>query len=270
MILDMVNLFNDVTPAMWQHRSATSTRRVKQPVSLLADDTNGSKTIEFLETIRSIANLVSGNTYAGSLGLDPAVYSYGATGKFHSGAFLASLRFSKELKQNNKQREFTDVRREFEEFLVRHKHFINALGHSKGSRMRPVESLLTMHRIILEAMLYGIKTDAELILQLQANEQLTVLKAIPEEETQPEAQPKRFSKSVQAAAVIRDTLASRARCTVCGARLAPFSRSKDHKQRLEDGGSASLDNLQFTHPYCNTGYKEKQVHEAKQEEPLTV
>jgi hypothetical protein len=39
-------------------------------------------------------------------------------------------------------------------------------------------------------------------------------------------------------------------------------RSNDHKTRLEEGGTSSLDNFQFTHPYCNTGYKERKAQDA--------
>jgi len=32
----------------------------------------------------------------------------------------------------------------------------------------------------------------------------------------------------------------------------------DHIKRKEDGGRASMENAQLTHPYCNSGYKEAQ------------
>jgi hypothetical protein len=33
------------------------------------------------------------------------------------------------------------------------------------------------------------------------------------------------------------------------------SVSYDHIERVRDGGSGDLDNIQMAHPYCNTGYK---------------
>ena len=34
------------------------------------------------------------------------------------------------------------------------------------------------------------------------------------------------------------------------------SISMDHTVRKQDGGTDSPDNMQLTHPYCNSGYKE--------------
>jgi hypothetical protein len=183
------------------------------------------------------------------------VYSYGATGKFHPGAFLASLRLAQELEATKKLKEFTKVRKEFEEFLVRHKFFINQIGHSKGSRTRSVESVLQMHRIILACLQSGTTDDKRIIRKLKRNPKLEELKDvsnIPKDDTKR----KRFSKEIQEAAVIRSVLDTRERCRICKARLPPSCRSKDHKQRQAEGGAGTLANLQFTHPYCNSGYKE--------------
>ena len=179
MILDMVNIFNNVTPAMWRQQN----QRKPSSVPPLADDPDGTLTVEFLQKIKSVANLVAGNEYAKSFGFDQAVYCWGATGKFHPAAFLASLKFAQEMSARRK--EFTDVRKDFEEFLVRNKSFINQLGHSKGSRTRPLESLLTMHRIVLESMLAGLRNDAEIIERLRANPSLKDLKETAEPPANP-------------------------------------------------------------------------------------
>jgi HNH endonuclease len=256
MVLDMVNMFNDVTPAMWQEQKTVSSNKVQ--VLQLQDDTDGSMTLRYLKRVKDVGTLVSdnGERNSGSLGLDQAVYSYGATGKFHPGAFLAALKLAQELKIKKNLGQFTKVRKDFEDFLVRHKIFINQIGRSKGSRTRPVESVLQMHRIIIECLQSGVHEDKKIIRKLKRDKRLEELKDvtnIPKDETKR----KQFSKSVQEAGVIRSVLDSRERCKVCGARLPPSCRSKDHKQRKVDRGTGSLENLQFTHPYCNTGYKEK-------------
>jgi hypothetical protein len=95
MVLDMVNMFNNVTPAMWQEQKKTG----KSSTTPLPDDPDGTASMRFLKQVRHIGTLVSdnGEHNAGSIGLDQAVYSYGETGKFHPGAFLASLRLAQEL-----------------------------------------------------------------------------------------------------------------------------------------------------------------------------
>jgi hypothetical protein len=250
MVLDMVNVFNNVTDAMWLSTKKAST------VARLQDDTDGKATIRFLRAVKNIGTLVNdnGEHNGGSLGLDQAVYSYGVTGKFHPGAFLASLRLAQELKSNDKLKEFTKVRKEFEEFLVRHKIFINQISHSKGSRTRPVESMLQMHRIIIECLQNKIRDDKGIVRKLKRDSKLAELKDVTNIPTAATTK-KRFSKSVEDAAVIRTLLENRERCHICGARLPPSCRSKDHKQRKAQQGTGALSNLQFTHPYCNTTYK---------------
>ncbi len=254
MLLDMVNIFNDVTPAMWQQGEKRQ-RKSKSLIPILQDESDGTTTLQFLERIKSVAALITGNAYPGSLGFDPAVYSYASTGKFHPSAFIASLKLAKELDEKNKLIEFSDVRSDFEEFLVRHKFFISALAHGKGGRMRPLQSLLKMHWIVLDCLWAGMKDDNQIIVRLNADPQL---RDLPRESPESDGSPtrRRFSKSVQAAGILRDTLANRARCQECGARLPPSARSKDHIEREQDGGIGTLENLRFTHPFCNTGYRE--------------
>ena len=75
---------------------------------------------------------------------------------------------------------------------------------------------------------------------------------------------RRFTKTVTNAAIIRQAVMSRQTCPECKARLAPAYRSEDHKTRQQDGGTGSIDNHDFTHPYCQSGHKEKAVYEARQ------
>ena len=262
MILDMVNIFNDITPIMWQEsRRKKIAKNKADSLPDFPDDSDGTATLAFLDRIKKVARFGFDPSLAGSLGLDPAVYCYGPE-KFYTAAYLATLKFAMELKSQDKLFEFTRVRREFEDFLVRHKSFIKDISHGKGSRTRPLETLMTMYRIVLECIFEGLKKDDEIIGKLMKNSALkSTLKALESraEESQIAAKRKRktFPKSVQQAAVLLATLDSRTRCTECGARLAPFSRSKDHIIQKEKGGDSTVENLQFTHPYCNTGYKQK-------------
>src|ERR1039458_2262070 len=92
---------------------------------------------------------------------------------------------------------------------------------------------------------------------LHSDPKLTDLKLPKEKEDGPPR--KRFSRSAVQTGVVEACLKSRNLCPECGARVPPFSRSKDHRVRVEDGGLGTADNLNFTHPYCNSGYKEKKL-----------
>ena len=141
----------------------------------------------------------------------------------------------------------------FEEFLVRHKVFLNALGHSKGSRTRPLESIMQMYRIVFDELCTGITDDMSIVEKLQAHPNLKALTSplpVPEEDQEPPR--KRFSAAVVRAKVVQRIRDGRDRCPVCGARLPPSYRSKDHTVKQELGGMGELENLEFTHPFCNS------------------
>jgi hypothetical protein len=255
MILDLVNIFNNVTPAMWQS-SKFSPSSTTQP---LADDSSGVATVNFLKKVKRVAELVS-SPKKGSVGLDPAVYSYGVTGKFHPPAFLASIKFIEELERSNRLLAFTNVRKEFEEFLIRHKSFINQLGHSKGGGTRSVDSVVGMHKIVFQELHKAKKAgrtvkDSTIIKVLTADRRLKDLKpgnlGNDASDNPATALGTKFSATVQAAGVIREVLKTRPKCPICKARCTPNVRSKDHKKDQKLGGKGNLTNLQFTHPYCN-------------------
>jgi hypothetical protein len=258
MIFDMVNIFNELTPSMW--RKPAQNKKTNKP--RLADDVDGSATIACLKNVKKAGLLISpGKTdktppYVGSLGLSSAVYFYGADGKFHPPAFLAALKFAQELKKADDFEPFTKVRAKFEDFLLRHKNFLTQIRHAKGSRLRPVDATVTMYKTVFEEMSHGHFDDNKIVAKLQADPKLKDLKAetVEEDSTQPVR--KRFPKEVLSAAYLRDSIDSALRCKECNARLDAKSMSPDHIKRAEDGGMGELDNAQWTHPYCNSGFKE--------------
>ena len=75
--------------------------------------------------------------------------------------------------------------------------------------------------------------------------------------------PTRYSTKVKSGVVMLEMIFSAPRCSICNWLVPAQAVSIDHKDRREDGGLADVGNLQMTHPYCNTGYKEMRQAAAK-------
>jgi len=255
MLIDLVNMVNGVTPRMWME----SNKRVKaKTTERLPEDTSGDETIRFLKEVNKAASLISGRE-AKSLGLHPVVYFYGANGLFQPAALLAAIKFFSGLGHSNLLIDFTDQRHEFEEFLVHHRHYINQLAKSKGSRTRPVDSLVALYEIVLREVKKG-SDHSQIVKALKEDERLKDLEDIRDED-RPR---KKFSKEVRSAAYLKSAVEGPIRCDICRARMRSKTISADHRIRVEDGGLGTADNLQLTHFFCNSGYKESRHSQAKE------
>jgi hypothetical protein len=255
LIFDFVNFANNIRPDMWMEpehpRRASKPKEERKP---LADDADGSTTLRYLKTVKQISSRISGNN-AASLGMHPAVYFYGATGRYQSASFLATVALVQELERGDKFYAFTECRYRFEEFLLSHRYFINQIVVSNGSGTKSLDPVFKMYRIILAAVGEG-RDDDQIVSALQSEPRLTYLRVLKEEDREYK---RNFSSDTKSAAFLRDALDKAIRCKECNARIHFKSISIDHKQRKQDGGLATVDNAQLTHPYCNTGYKEKRI-----------
>ncbi|MFG3644531.1 HNH endonuclease family protein [Micromonospora sp. NPDC047762] len=253
MVFELVNFVNKLTPDMWRESDSKTTKsRVTAPgPSHLTDDADGSETIRFMRAVRRVAGRISGNG-PGSLGLHPAVYFYGATGKFQPAAFLAAVEFVLDLEKTQSIAKFTTVRAEFEEFLIKYRHFFNQIVRNYGSFSRAAPHVVKMLRTAFEAL----KDDCSEQAILERLKGEPTLKSLREITADDRLHGRNFSQETKNLLMLNELLERETRCAICGARLPRNSVSFDHRLRKQDGGNGSPENGQLTHPYCNTGYKE--------------
>lgn len=137
--------------------------------------------------------------------------------------------------------------------------------HGKGSRTRPLEPISKLHQVLLSLFIAREQNEAEIFDELhkQSGLEKLTLEDPANSDLSLNRKRKRFTRAATETAVVRQVLETRPRCPICHARLAPAFCSKDHRERKADGGTGSLKNLEFTHPYCQSGHKEKTVYEAK-------
>lgn len=199
------------------------------------------------------------SNHASSIGLHPAVYFYSWTGKQQPILFLVMAKLIVGLDRSKRLVEFTDVRKGFESFLMENRTLLNQVVRKFGTKDSGTGHLLDFYDRILTMIGKG-ESSSAIVNSLVNDPKYSYLQ--PGESPYTGVSPTKFSAQVKSGAVMRELLPTAPRCGICGGLVPSQSISVDHIDRKQDGGSSQADNAQVTHPYCNTGYKEK--HTAKQ------
>ncbi|QNN22264.1 HNH endonuclease [Planctomycetales bacterium ZRK34] len=263
LVVEFINVANKLKTEMWLEDAQKKAGRKKSSDErdILPDDLDGAKTIEYLRSVKRIATRVSGNA-SRSLGLHPAVYFYSATGRYQPATFLAIVSLFQELELNDGFHAFTEVRYRLEEFLVKYRYFINQIVRNYGAGTRGLEPLVTMYKTVIQS-IRDDASDEKIAVILQQNERLKFLKVMDDESI---ANSKEFTSSAKSAAFFHKALEEGAvRCEICNARIHMKGINIDHSVPLRDGGSGHSKNAQVTHPFCQSGYKERRSHAAASE-----
>lgn len=215
----------------------------------LGDDFTGEKTIKLLKNCRKIAQRINSN-HPSSLGLHPIVYFYTGLGKPKLGSFYGVISLILHFEKTKYFSKFTDVRKDFE-WIIWQDDMIPQFV--KGRAVEAHDKIKTFYLEVIDKLLNGVdkkKVMKEIVDEKKFGTLKRKTKPIPSD-----TQGKKFPRETKTAAFIRDALAGVPRCKICGGYLHSHSISIDHIQRRADGGHATLDNAQLTHPYCNTTYK---------------
>ncbi|MFA5261205.1 MAG: DUF262 domain-containing protein, partial [Candidatus Omnitrophota bacterium] len=110
----------------------------------IPDDVDGNLTMQYLRNTGKLVRRIA-SVHPSSLGLHPAVYFYSSKGRYQPTAFLAIIELMKEFEQNSSFLAFTKIRADFEDFLIKHKSFINQVTLKHGSSMKgymPLKNIL--------------------------------------------------------------------------------------------------------------------------------
>lgn len=247
--------------------SATALRMVYDFIALCVstpsteDDKHGQKTIDYLAQARRVMYLLCSNQPS-SVGLHPAVYFYSWTGKQQPILFLTMAELMVDLERDKKLPLFIEVRAKFEEFLVNNRSLLNQVVRKFGTKESGSRHLRNFYLDVLNTIHAGTPLD-RLTDALREDPKYAYLQ--PAESPYDGVAPTRFSTYVKSGLVIRELLPKALKCAICSGYIPQQAISVDHKQRIEDGGLATVDNAQLAHPYCNTGYKESQRAKEKKE-----
>jgi len=149
LILNVVNFSNKI--------KIVDSSRIKKtedfPEQSIPDETiDGEETIKYLtNTRRMLANIVG--TLSSSLGLHPAIYFYSHQARYQITSFMAILPLIRDYEERNQLLKFTTVRKEFEEFLWKHKSIVNQATTTWGSGAKGYVNLSKLLNYIIEQFL---------------------------------------------------------------------------------------------------------------------
>lgn len=122
------------------------------------------------------------------------------------------------------------------------------------SALAGMRNVSTFFYEILTLLGSGIQADA-VINEIRKKSGFAYLPEINHEWTLFEEIPADFSNNQKSEIFITEALSKAPCCKICCGLLHRNAISVDHIERKQDGGKATIENAQLTHPYCNTGVK---------------
>ncbi|MDX2425003.1 MAG: DUF262 domain-containing protein [Cycloclasticus sp.] len=215
------------------------------------DDISGDGTLDVLKKTITLASRITGND-RGSLGLHPAIYFYGPTGRHSSAMFLGSVAlFNEKLVQNNKSffTKFTNVRAKLEEILINNKELVATIlqKHISHKRINTFKDLL--EKIVIELSEDRDVSQDDLIVFSQLDGKLISGNV--------QSSSSKITDDQKSKLFINVALNNALTCPICNGYLdVDKSVSYDHIERIREGGLGSAENVQLTHPYCNQSVKQ--------------
>lgn len=221
------------------------------------EDLTGEHTIEYLQRTKRVMQLVLSKEKH-SVGLHPAVYFYSWTGKQQPILFLTIASLLIDLEKQKKLPMFIKVRGRLEEFLIFNRALINQVVRKFGTKSSGATHLTKFYLDLILLLKDGVDVEG----LPEALRQKPEYKFLQPEESPYEGTSVRFSTQMKSGIVMRELLLKESICTICGGRIPSQSISLDHIKRVQNGGVATIKNSQLTHPYCNTGIKESEHHQA--------
>ncbi len=234
LILDFINISNNITPK-----------------TSLSDDKTGDETIKILKRTLKVAQLVNSN-HSSSLGLHPIVYFYSKDGKYKIAQFYAIVKFSIEIDSRQKKDHFTKARATLESIIWNYDYLIQQINRKYRSALN---SYVHISAFLIDCIDFINKGNDEINTINALIKTKYPYLTLENYDQSIDADSRDFDTNKKSAVYIIDAIKSAPRCKICNGLIHRNAISIDHIERREDGGKASIDNGQITHPYCNTGFK---------------
>lgn len=217
-------------------------------------DVDGQGTLTALTKLFKLAQRVSGNEN-GSLGLHPAVYFYGPSGRHSNPMFMGTVSLIGRAITNNDKTffpKFTRVREQLENILIQDKEMIATIlqKHPSKRRVDKYEQFLSG---LIKSLDEGIVPDDAMLVRLLGMEGKVVIGKDVQRSTA-------FSEDTKSLVFLTTALRTAIKCPFCKGYLdAEKSMSYDHVNPVRAGGVGDASNCALMHPYCNQSAKENEL-----------
>jgi hypothetical protein len=211
----------------------------------LTDDTTGEETIKYLKNTLRVARRINAE-HASSLGLHPLVYFYSQQGRHKPASFYAITALMKDLDEKNGWGDFIEVRENFEKFVLENDDLVSQITRKKRSG---IDAYSDVKDFFLKVIKFLKNKQTNILGEILKIKKFNYLKV---NDHQKELSTNTERKS---SVFLKEALSGCPKCKICNGYLHANSISMDHKVRKRDGGSDSAENLQMTHPFCNSTIK---------------
>jgi hypothetical protein len=215
------------------------------------DDITGDETIKCLINTRKVLQRIN-SIHPSSLGLHPIVYFYSERGIHKVASYYGILAFVMYLDEKNRFNDFIKVRKDFECTLLNYEFLIQQIVRHDRQSFNGYKNIKEYYIMLLDNLLAGSSIEKS-IKNIQNTKKFSYFTlALTQVE---ESKAKKFSRDKKAIVFIKESIKNTNKCAICGGYLHINSITVDHITRKREGGLASTDNGQLTHPYCNTTFK---------------
>ena len=245
LILNVVNFSNNIKIV-----DASLVKNTEDfPEQKIPDESSdGVETITYLINTRKMLANITGKL-ASSLGLHPAIYFYSHQARYQITAFMAMLPLIRDYENKKQLMKFTMIRKEFEEFLWKHKSIVNQATGNWGSGAKGYNNMSKLFDFIIQSLAEG-KSEEDILIDLDSNEAYNFYKP-GVRDLNPKAKTK-MSNETKSEVFMRQAVSAALRCYICGGYLHANSMNVDHDLEIENGGIGNADNGKLTHFYCNS------------------
>lgn len=220
-------------------------------VDSFQDDPDGQLTLSVMKKVTTLASRITGND-KGSLGLHPAIYYYGPSGRHSTPMFLGTSSLIAEKIANNDKiffQKFTNIREGLESLLIEHKDLIATILQKSISKYR-VPRYHNLLNNIITALSAGEEVGEKELISFSDLDGKIIAGDFKKTST-------KINDDDKSKVFIDVALKSGIKCSICGGYIdVEKSVSYDHIDPVRDGGLGTSDNAQLAHPYCNQSVKQ--------------